>query len=147
MSTFNTNPKMVEWLNADEMHDASKKWLSELEFVADEQLFFDDLIKSYTLQLIDSKYFNKSQSIIEALKKIKKRNNLLIEAIKTHESELKIMVDGVDDLPNEERYKKEHRNLIVVVSDFLKDYKVFKTEFFALIKKVIKEGKQKRLLE
>ncbi|NNK40881.1 MAG: hypothetical protein HKP45_09540, partial [Winogradskyella sp.] len=62
MSTFNTNPKMVEWLNADEMHDASKKWLSELEFVADEQLFFDDLIKSYTLQLIDSKYFNKSQS-------------------------------------------------------------------------------------
>ncbi|MBT8324837.1 MAG: hypothetical protein KJO96_06020 [Winogradskyella sp.] len=147
MSTFNTNPKMVEWLNADEMHDASKKWLSELEFVADEQLFFDDLIKSYTLQLIDSKYFNKSQSIIEALKKIKKRNNLLIEAIKTHESELKIMVDGVDDLPNEERYKKEHRNLIIVVSDFLKDYKVFKTEFFALIKKVIKEAKQKRLLE
>ncbi|MBT8377286.1 MAG: hypothetical protein KJO22_10480, partial [Bacteroidia bacterium] len=129
MSTFNTNPKMVEWLNADEMHDASKKWLSELEFVADEQLFFDDLIKSYTLQLIDSKYFNKSQSIIEALKKIKKRNNLLIEAIKTHESELKIMVDGVDDLPNEERYKKEHRNLIVVVSDFLKDYRLFKTEF------------------
>lgn len=147
MSTLKTNPKMVEWLNADEMHEASKKWLSELQFIADEQLFFDDLIKSYTLQLIDSKYFNKSQSIIEALKKIKKRNDLLIEAIKTHETDLKIMVDGINDLPNEERYKKEHRNLIIVVSDFLKDYKLFKTDLFGLIKKVIKEGKQKRLLE
>jgi hypothetical protein len=147
MNETKTTPKMVEWFSADEMHDASKKWLSELNFIKDEQLFFDDLIKSYTLQLIDSKYFAESQQIIDGLKKIQKRNDLLIVAINTHERDLKVLVDGINEIKKEQRFKNEHRNLVVVVSDFFKDYKTFKTKLFKLIKSVIKESKQKRLLE
>lgn len=147
MKTTQAHAKMVEWLSADDMHEASKLWLSELRFAKDEYAFFDDLVKSYTLQLIDTKHFPESQKIIDGLIKIEKKTDLLIEAIKTHENELEIMVDAINQPKEEEAYKREHRNLIVIMSEFQKEYRTFKTKLFKLIKTVIKEGKQKRLLE
>lgn len=139
--------KLEEWLGADEMHDATKVWQSELEFVKDEYSFFDDLIKSYTLQLIDSKYFSEIQKIIDELVEIKKRTNKLLSDIKNHENRLDILVDGIDQPQEEYQYKKNHRDLRLLISDFEKTHKAFKIKLFKLIKTVIKEGKQKRLLE
>ena len=52
MKNMYTKANYVEWLSAEVMHEASRKWLSELRFIKDEQLFFDDLINSYTNHLI-----------------------------------------------------------------------------------------------
>ncbi|MEW4922636.1 hypothetical protein [Algibacter sp. 2305UL17-15] len=138
--------KYAAWLSAETMHNSSIKWLSELRFAKDEQLFFDDLVKSYTLQLIDSKYFTKSKKIIEQLGKQQKETEELIETIINHEKELKIMVDGINQLKEEKAYKDKHRKLIIKVSRFLENYRTLKSQLFALIKSIIKEGKQKRLL-
>ncbi len=146
MKTMQTKTKYVEWLSAEVMHKASRNWLSELNFIKDEQVFFDELIKSYTLQLINSKHFSESKKIIDQLSAVEKKTNLFIEDIKTHENELQIMVDGIDQPKEEEIYKKKHRNLIVIISEFMQEYRMFKTQLFALIKRIIKEEKQKRLL-
>ena len=45
MITTKTQVKYLEWLSADEMYEESKKWLSELSFIKDEHLFFEDIIK------------------------------------------------------------------------------------------------------
>lgn len=138
--------KYVEWLSAEVMHKASKKWLSELNFIQDEQLFFDELVESYTLQLIDSKHFETSKEIVTELSRLQKKNDHLIEALKVHENELEIMVDGIDQ-PNEEAmYKQKHRDFIVFVSEYFNDYRILKTKLFDLIKTIIKTEKQKRLL-
>lgn len=63
MKTKHINPKFVEWFSAEVMHENSNEWLSELGYINDELLFFNDLIKSYTLQLIGSKHFNESKKI------------------------------------------------------------------------------------
>ncbi len=147
MKTIHTHARHVEWLSAEEMHIESKKWLSELEFLKDEQLFFDDLIKSYTLQLIDNNHFEDSKKLVEELSHVVKRTQLLIEAVKTHENELQIMVDGINQIKEESIYKKEHRNLIEIIGEFKKTYNKLKIKLFSLIKTVMKEGKQKRLLE
>jgi len=147
MKTIQTHAKYVEWLSAEEMHKASQSWLSELRFIKDEHLFFEDLIKTYIFQLIDLKNFSDSKEIIGILNKSQKKNKLLIESVKIHESELKIMVDGINQHKEEQAYKDEHRGLIVLVSEFLKEYRVFKTQLFDVIKKIMKTEKGTHLID
>ena len=147
MKTTQSKINYVVWLSPEVMHDASRKWLSELEFIKGEQLFFKDLVKSYALQLIDSKHIDESRKVIDQLNKVKKKTTLLVEFIQNHENELKIWEDSIDDSNEEERYKTEHRKLIIDVSKFFQNYRVFKTKLFDLIKEIIKEQRQKRLLK
>lgn len=147
MKTTQKKAKYVEWLSAEVMHKATNNWLSELKFFKDEQVFFDDLVKFYTLQLIDSKHFSESKRLIDQLGEIEKKTNLFINDIETHQNELQIMVDGIDQPKEEESYKKEHRDLIIRVSKFQKEYRMFKKQLFVLIKEIIKESKQKMLLD
>ena len=146
METKETKAKYQEWLSPEIIHKGSLNWLSELKFIKDEQLFFDDLIKSYTLQLIESKHYKKSKDIIDKLNELKKDTKTIIGIVQAHEHDLKILVDGVDQLTEEEAYRKEHLRLIIDVSNFLEKYRGIKKQVFKLIKGIIKEGKQKRLL-
>ena len=132
MITTKTQVKYLEWLSADEMYEESKKWLSELSFIKDEHLFFEDIIKTYTLQLINDKEFSETKEMVDVLNKSQKRNNLLIESVKTHKNDIKILLDGIDQ-PKED--------LIILVSDFFKDYKAIKTHLFRMIKKIMKSEK------
>lgn len=147
MKTTQKRNKMVEWLNAENMHEASKRWLSELNFAKVEHLFLDDLIKSYTLQLIDTKHFSESKNIREQLVKIEKKINLLIRVINTHEKKLNVMVDAIEQPELEDFYKKEHRDLIIKMSRFSKQYNALKTNLFDVIRTIMKEGKQGRLID
>ena len=110
-------------------------------------MFFDDLIKSYTLDLIDSKHFPKSQKIVKQLADLQKETDKLIPIIKKHEIGLEIMVNKIDELEEEENYKNEHRKLIVLVAEYFENYKAVKKLLYKLIKGVIKEKKQKLLLQ
>jgi hypothetical protein len=147
METIQTQANYVEWLNAGQMHEASKEWLSELRFIKDEHLFFEDLIKSYTLQLISPEKFSHNKEIIDALNRSQKRNNFFIEAVKVHENELQIMVDGVNELKKEDAYKKEHRGLIIEIGDYQKNYRSLKMQLFDILKVIKKEEKQRRLID
>ncbi|WP_299124360.1 hypothetical protein [uncultured Winogradskyella sp.] len=141
MKTIQTNARYVEWLSADEMHNESKEWLSQLEFVKDEHLFFEDLIKSYTLQLIHPEKFAHNKEIIDAINKSQKQNNYLIKAIIVHESKLQILVDGINQPKEERRYRNEHKALINRINDHLKHYRSLKSQLFDIVKKIKKEEK------
>ncbi|WP_298895286.1 hypothetical protein [uncultured Psychroserpens sp.] len=142
MKTIQTHAHYIEWLSADQMHEASKEWLSELNFIKDEHRFFEDLITTYTSQLIAPKRFSDTKEIIDELYKSQKQNDLLIEVVKTHENELQIMVDGVDQIKEESAYTKAHKGLVDIINEFLKDYKTLKTQLFDLIKNMKREEKQ-----
>jgi len=147
MKTNRISTKYVEWLKPEDMHESSILWLSELRFIKDEQHFFENLIKSFTPQLIDSKNFPKSKKLIDNLKQLEKRNHTIIETIRVHLNKLEIMVNYIDEPKEEEAYKNRHRELIVNISHYLKDYKAFKTQMFDLIKGAIKIKNQKFLTE
>ena len=141
------NRKYVEWLNADIMHEASRNWLSELRFIKDEQQFLSNLIKSYTLQLIDASHFAESKKIVETLEALQKKNIKYIETVKAHENELLIMVDGIDQLQEEEAYRNKHRTLLVNINYYFKEYRKLKKQVFRTIEDIMKHEKQKRLLQ
>ena len=115
---------IMEWYSAEELHKASQDWLVELEFIKDEQLFLEDLLTSNTVKLIDTIGFIDDMKIIDALKLSQKRNESIIKAIKKHDKNLKILLDGIDQPEEEKLYKKEHRNLMELINEHLKDYKI-----------------------
>lgn len=147
MNTAKRNIKYVEWLSAEDMHKDTLDWISELEFTKDEHSFFENLVNLYTLQLIVTKKFSESSEIIDAINQSEKANILLLEAIKIHRNELQIIVDGIDQLKEEENYKKEHRKLIILVNEFLDDYQSLKTQLFGVFREIIRNEKQKYLLK
>jgi hypothetical protein len=132
MKTIQTQVKYVQWLSADEIHQASKEWLSELSFIKDEHLFFEYLITSFTSLIIESGKFSDTKEIVDVINKSQKRNNILIEAVKVHENELQIMIDGINQVEQEKAYTKEHSDLIIAITDFLKEYKLMKSELFRI---------------
>ncbi|MGS2726545.1 hypothetical protein ACU8DI_08040 [Psychroserpens sp. BH13MA-6] len=146
MKTTKKHQKYTEWLSAEEMHSASKQWLSELEFIEDEHLFFNDLITTFTSELIAPDKFSKGRELIDLIFQSQKQNNVLQNAVKTHENDLQIMVDGVNQIKEEQAYMEEHLGLISLINDFLKDYRVLKRALFDLIKTIKKEDKLRHLI-
>ncbi|WP_397363041.1 hypothetical protein [Olleya sp. R77988] len=146
MKTEN-NTNIVEWYSADRMHDMSKNWLSDLNFIKDEQHFLEDLITNYTLKIIDNDALDRAQNVATALQRTKRGNQKLLNTLIRHENELQLMVDGKDELEKENKYKTEHRELRETISDFYFDYKAVKFEIFNLVKSLMKTDKQEHLLK
>jgi|SRR5690606_9775167 len=134
----------IEWLSAEEMHEASMQWMSELKFVRDEQLFLNDLIKLNTLNLIDDTIFDESKSIIDAISLSEKEVVQLLKKVQSHENLLEIMVNDVDELEMESAYLETHWRLVSEIQKYISDYRKIKTKLFDLISSLLK--KNKRLL-
>jgi len=77
---------------------------------------------------------------------LQKNTDTLIKNVMKHEKDLEIMVDGINEVQKENAYKDLHTKLIITINNFFNKYRIFKTQLFSLIKDIIKEGKQKRLL-
>ncbi len=142
MEATGKNYGYIEWLSAEEMHEASLQWMSELKFVRDEQRFLNDLVASYTPQLADQKVFKESQEIIGAISKSEKEVIEFMKRVKSHENLLEIMVNDVDELKMEKAYIETHWELSSEIKKFSNEYRELKTALFNLVAKVKKMNKR-----
>lgn len=136
----------IEWLNAEEMHEASIRWFSELKFIRDEQFFLNNLVQSFTLQLIDANIYDDSKKIIQRLQHVEKEIVSLFKKVQAHENQLEIIVDDVDQLKMEKAYLETHKELQIAMNDYTQEYREIKEQLFKLLTSILKKGKQKRLL-
>ena len=146
MSAAANKNRMMEWLDPNEMHEDSQKWMSELKFVRDEQLFLNDLVKSYTLQLTDSAVFNESKEIIGAIATAEKEVIVLMKKVQAHGNQLEIMLDHIDQLKMEATYTKTHWELHTEIAKYSFEYRELKSRLFKLVSKIMKKDKGNRLL-
>ncbi|MFD2098950.1 hypothetical protein [Flagellimonas iocasae] len=135
-----------EWFSAEELHEESKKWCSELKFARDEQKFLNHMIKDYTLDILDSDMFNTIQSVVASLEKSESELVNIFKKVQLHENQLQIMVDDVDQNKMENAYLDTHSELAKEVEGYFSKYQDSKTKIFDIVSKVIKRKKQKRLL-
>ncbi len=136
----------VEWISPEEMHQAVLSWISELKFARDEQKFLNDLVKSYTLQLTDRQIFAESREVVSGIADAERALITLMKQVQSHENQLEIMVDDVDQPKMEKAYRDTHRDLIEAVDTYLTSYMKLKKQLFGMLTKVMKKEKQKRLL-
>lgn len=138
---------IVEWYSAERMHEMSKNWLSDLNFIKDEQVFLEELITNYTQKILEDESLTRAQTATTALYRTKRGCEKLINQIVQHENDLRLMVDGKDEIEKETQYKEEHREITSVISSFYHDYKAVKFEIFELIKDIIKIDKMAHLIK
>ncbi len=136
----------IEWLSAEEMHEETLRWISELKFARDEHLFLNDLVKSYTLDLTEERVFQESKKLIGTLLTSQKEVVQLMKKVRLHENLLEVMVNDIDELIMEKAYLETHRELTFLVQTYLTDYRTLKANLFKLISSIMKQKKQKRLL-
>ncbi|UCD60748.1 MAG: hypothetical protein JSV59_12875 [Flavobacteriaceae bacterium] len=146
MNIKNNTHRYIEWIDPDEMHRVTVLWLSEVKFMRDEQMFLNNLIKHYTVQLVDSKIFGKSKEIVSKLTDLEKEAISLMKKIQAHENKLEIMIDDIDQLELEKAYRDTHRELTGTMDRYKEEYMQIKTRLFDLVSNVLKKEKQKRLL-
>nr|WP_293162450.1 hypothetical protein [Allomuricauda sp.] len=146
METKSNKRKFREWFSADELHEESKRWSSELKFARDEQKFLNQMVKDYTLDIIDSDMFKSVQPVVESLNKLEKDLVDLFKKVQLHENQLQIMVDEVNQEKMEEAYLDTHNDLGKEIEDYFVKYRDSKTKIFNIVSNVIKRKKQKRLL-
>lgn len=135
-----------EWFSAEELHEESKKWCSELKFAKDEQKFLNSMIKDYTLDILDSDMFNTVQPIVASLEKLESDLIKVFKKVQLHENQLEIMVDDVDQNKMENAYLDTHSELAKEMERYFSQYRDAKTKIFDIVSKVIKRKKQKKLL-
>ncbi|AXT62324.1 hypothetical protein D1816_18800 [Aquimarina sp. AD10] len=146
MKTQAPNTKYVAWKSPEELYETSLHWISELKFIKDEQQFLTKLVEEHTLHLISKENYRKSKVIIQELAYKQKMITPLLKKIINHHNELLILVDDLDELVKEKEYKQHHRVLLQEVNVYFNHYKELKRTIFNLIKTIMKENKQKRLL-
>lgn len=146
MKTILPDIKYIESKSPEELHVESINWISELKFIKDEQHFLDELLKSYTIQLIENQDFAKNKDIIGHLSKLRKDGEKLLKKIINHENELLILVDGIDQIKEEKHYRFLHSTYILEVTNYFNEYKDAKRDIFDVVKNIMKHEKQKRLL-
>lgn len=146
MEFYRSNIKYIKWLSINELHRDILNCISELRFIKDEQQFLEDLIKNYTLDLLDGTIYEKSKAVITDLAHLRNELLPLLKKSMQHSNNLEVLLDEVI-IPNEmENYKEVHYKLVLEVFTFKSEFKKSKRKIFSLIKQVMKEGKQKRLL-
>ncbi|MBT8306574.1 MAG: hypothetical protein KJN85_06530 [Maribacter sp.] len=138
--------RYLELKSPEEMHQTSLEWISELKFAKDEQLFLNDLIKSYTLPITSLGLFEESKKLITSISNYELELESLLKKVQIHENQLSIMLDDIDQPKMEKAYTESHRDLIYTIDNYLIEYRKLKGSLFQMISKVMKKEKQKRLL-
>ncbi len=141
------NFRYIEWKSPEEMHYSAQQWSSSLAFIKDEHLFFEDMLREYTLPIIESNLVTEVNALIDRLTKSKKEMKNLSEKVSKHINGLDILVDGKDQPEEEKKYKEEHRALLNEINSFSESYKQLKKDIFENVSGALKKQKQKRLLK
>ena len=138
--------RYLEWKSPEEMHETSLEWISALKFVKDEQLFLNDIVKAYTLQITSLGLLEESRKLVTSITNAEAEVDEILKKVQVHENQLSIMIDDVDQPKMEKAYTETHRDMIFAIDTYLTNYRQLKGSLFQMISEVMKKEKQKRLL-
>jgi hypothetical protein len=131
--------------NLYKLHHISQKWITELEFIHDEQHFLQDLISTFFVDLCSVELFPDTRKLNQKLEESIKKGNMFILEIQTHDKHLITLLESTH-LNGEADFRKAQRKLANRVEQFVQSNKLLKSRVFAIIKNIMKQHKQKRLI-
>lgn len=138
--------RYIEWKTPDEMHFSSLQWQSELKFFKDEHRFFEDMLKEYTMPILESHLFSRIKELIEKLTDSRNSLDKILQEVNDHTNRLQRLVENIDEPKEGRLYRQEHKKVLQEVNSYAKAYKQLKKEIFQAVSQALKQQKQKRLL-
>ena len=128
-----------------ELHTLTEHWIKDLEFYLDEIHFFFHLVDKYFTLLLKEQHINEAQVVVTNIHAMEKNLKLIRERSQKH----LIWIDcsyELDEVPDEESFRKEHEELEDDMSDFLARFAQVKKDVFSLSRNMIEVEKLNHLL-
>ncbi|MGS2765007.1 hypothetical protein [Sinomicrobium sp. M5D2P9] len=141
-----TNLKYIEWKSAEEMHEDSRKWYSELEFMNTEIHFLEELLGVYFIKPSMVEKYIQGKELVKRLSDYKKQIPFYIKKVQNHLNELIVLVDGIDQPYEEREVKTNHRKTQKNVEELFLDFKTLKKEIIHTVSHIMKETNRKYLI-
>ncbi|REE81606.1 hypothetical protein BX611_1141 [Lutibacter oceani] len=128
----------------EELHNDSKIWLSEIDFINFEIRFLEHLLSSKYIDYLDAGLYDRIEEFTKQLFSKKADGIELKEVILEHE---KILSDLIDQncVTSNKNYLATHNNLALEINTFISKYKYLKMQIFEVVEKVMKKKEQKKL--
>ena len=146
MEITKSHIKYIEWRSVEDLHATIMNSISELRFIKDEQQFLEDLIINHTMGLIAGDSYELSKSAITKLSKSRKKLEPLLKKLISHSNNLELLLDDNHIINQMEEFKELHYHLMLEFNTYYSQFKKIKRQIFKLIKKILKESKQHKLL-
>lgn len=131
-------PRLMKWLSPDDLNDICKAWLSELQFIKDEQRFFQEVLRDHDKELTTTSNYARSKELLEQLAKSSTKTFQLIRTVEKQLNDLEILVDGVDQLKEEQDFKRCQSLLDEQMATHKNAFKNLKRELFKHIAHILK---------
>lgn len=129
-------------MGIEEMHQESKKWISHLNFMADEIVFFDHLLNSYVFEPDTPALFEDHQKHEGRLKEFKKLCLKVVGDVVDHENKLGGLLEILNSTLDH-AYQKKHQQFRVQVEDCLNDFRKLKTDLYGYASGILKKRHRK----
>jgi len=127
------------------LHDESLKWINELEFIADEQAFLENLLSSHFLELSSSDHYEATRKLIRKLKEVEKSGRELMDTIELNNKHMATMIESLQ-LEYDLRLEADHEKIQTDFDNYLVKFKYVKRKVFGIIKQIMLDHKQKLLI-
>jgi|AntRauMFilla1563_2_1112583.scaffolds.fasta_scaffold01674_2 hypothetical protein len=144
MKTQTWHIKYLKWFSADEIYETSKNWNSELNFIKNEQHFFESLFHQFAGSFVKSRETFIIREVLYDLAALKEECTILIWMVTRHINNLNLLIDEVNRIQEEKTYKETHQKIFDAMNDFVLKHKNLKTTLFKLVAKDLKEIKKKK---
>ena len=127
------------------LHDETLLWLNELEFMQDEHIFLEHLLSSHFLDLSTEKLYDPTRKLIKKLKEVEKWNAELVDSIHVHNKHMATWIESLHT-NGKKSLTKEHNQIKSDFETYTINFKYVKKKIFSMIKEIMREHKQKLLL-
>lgn len=138
-----------DWLGrakgVEELHNDSKQWLSEIDFINDELRFLNDLLGCYFLDIIDAGLSDTVKTIIKKIEQKEKETISFKLLIIYHEKTLSNLIK-TNSVSANTNYLKIHQELELKVRDYFRKSKLLKKQIFSIVESQMERRAQKKLL-
>ena len=128
----------------EELHDNSKNWLSEINFVNDELRFLDHLLGLNYIDFLEFGLDHKIEKLVKNIKVERKTGATLKKLILDHERILSGLIDK-DSVTSNANYMDVHKKLEFEMIIYNKKYKKLKRQIFEVVENVMEKKAQKKL--
>jgi hypothetical protein len=127
------------------LHDSSLKWITELDFITDEQAFLENLLSSHFLELSSSDHYEATRKLIKKLKEVEKTGVELVDTIELHNKHMATLIES-KQLEYDHALEGEHEKIQMEFDNYLVKFKYVKKKIFNMIKQIMLDHKQKLLI-
>ena len=128
-----------------ELHDQSVQWINEIQFMTDEQVFLEHLLSSHFLELSSSKLYETTKRLIRKLKEVESLGNDLMDKIQLHNKHVGTIIENFNK-EYQVNVDREHQSIKKDLDSYLLKFRYIKKKIFGIIKSIMKEHKQKLLI-